>query len=175
MTYEPGGGYGHPDHVRAHEVTQWAVEFAGSRPDDASPAFVVPVVLWAVQGRLALQRGLRALRGDAVLAALGSLHDELALPDPAAELPSVAVPDDEVDLEVDVAARPGPRPRRAARPRDAGPGDPRDRRRRRAGRLLRAEQRASSRPCSPPRATGERTGGSGAPTSVWPAGVRPVA
>jgi len=62
----------------------------------------VPVVLWSVQGRLALQRGLHALRGDAVLAALGSLRDELELPDPAAELPSVAVPDDEIELEVDV-------------------------------------------------------------------------
>ena len=102
VTYEPGGGYGHPDHVRTHEVTQWAVEFAGSRADEVSPAFAVPVVLWAVQGRLALQRGLRALGGDAVLAALGSLYDELERPDPAGELPSVAVPDDEVDVEVDV-------------------------------------------------------------------------
>lgn len=102
VTYEPGGGYGHPDHVRTHEVTQWAVDFAGSRADDASPAFAVPVVLWAVRGRLALQRGLRALRDDAVLAALGSLYEEFTLPDPNDELPSVAVPDDEVDLEVPV-------------------------------------------------------------------------
>ena len=57
VTYDPDGGYGHPDHVRTHEVTQWAVDFAGARPDDASPAFAVPVVLWAAQGRGALQRG----------------------------------------------------------------------------------------------------------------------
>ncbi|WP_421742235.1 N-acetyl-1-D-myo-inositol-2-amino-2-deoxy-alpha-D-glucopyranoside deacetylase [Cellulomonas sp.] len=102
VTYEPDGGYGHPDHVRTHEVTQWAVDFARSRADDASPAFDVPVVLWSVQGRLALQRGLRALGGDAVLAALGGLRDDLELPDPTAELPSVAVPDDEIEIEVDV-------------------------------------------------------------------------
>jgi N-acetyl-1-D-myo-inositol-2-amino-2-deoxy-alpha-D-glucopyranoside deacetylase len=35
-TYEPGGGYGHPDHVRAHEVTVRALELAADpawRPD----------------------------------------------------------------------------------------------------------------------------------------------
>lgn len=35
-TYEPGGGYGHPDHVRAHQVTVRALELAadpGWRPD----------------------------------------------------------------------------------------------------------------------------------------------
>lgn len=35
VTYEPGGGYGHPDHVRAHEVTVRALELA------ADPASVV--------------------------------------------------------------------------------------------------------------------------------------
>jgi N-acetyl-1-D-myo-inositol-2-amino-2-deoxy-alpha-D-glucopyranoside deacetylase len=35
-TYEPGGGYGHPDHVRAHQVTVRALELAADpawRPD----------------------------------------------------------------------------------------------------------------------------------------------
>lgn len=42
VTYGPDGGYGHPDHVRAHEVTMRAVALlveSGER---------VPVVLWAV-------------------------------------------------------------------------------------------------------------------------------
>lgn len=52
VTYGPDGGYGHPDHVRAHEVTMRAVARLGE------PA---PVVLWAVApGRV-----------DAVLAAGG--------------------------------------------------------------------------------------------------------
>lgn len=36
-TYEPGGGYGHPDHVRTHQVTVRALELAADpswRPDD---------------------------------------------------------------------------------------------------------------------------------------------
>ena len=38
-TYEPGGGYGHPDHVRTHEVTVRALELAADpdwRPDGGS-------------------------------------------------------------------------------------------------------------------------------------------
>jgi N-acetyl-1-D-myo-inositol-2-amino-2-deoxy-alpha-D-glucopyranoside deacetylase len=46
--YEPGGGYGHPDHVRAHEVLHRAVELAGTGPDGRAGAWQVPVVLWTV-------------------------------------------------------------------------------------------------------------------------------
>jgi len=31
VTYDPGGGYGHPDHVQAHRVTMRAVELAARR------------------------------------------------------------------------------------------------------------------------------------------------
>ena len=31
VSYDPGGGYGHPDHVQAHRVTTRAVELAGTR------------------------------------------------------------------------------------------------------------------------------------------------
>ncbi|SFK22551.1 PIG-L family deacetylase [Cellulomonas sp. KH9] len=103
VTYEPGGGYGHPDHVRAHDVTALALQLAAREDDTYSPAHVVPVVLWSVAGRVALRRAQVALAGDAVLAALGATIEHLTLPDPAAEPPSMAVPDDEVDLLVDVA------------------------------------------------------------------------
>lgn len=33
ITYDPQGGYGHPDHVRAHEIVHAAVDEAGHRPD----------------------------------------------------------------------------------------------------------------------------------------------
>jgi len=42
VTYGPDGGYGHPDHVRAHEVTMRAV---ARLTETARP---VPAVLWAV-------------------------------------------------------------------------------------------------------------------------------
>ncbi len=103
VTYEPGGGYGHPDHVRAHEVTRLALELAAREADDVGPAHAVPVALWAAQGRTALRRAHVALAGDAVLAALGPTVETLELPDPAAEPASVAVLDDELDVVVDVA------------------------------------------------------------------------
>ncbi len=103
VTYEPGGGYGHPDHVRTHEVTRLALELAAREDDAHSPAHVVPVVLWSVVDRSVLRRAQAALAGEAVLAALGRTVEDLAQPDPHAEPPSVAVPQDEVDVVVDVA------------------------------------------------------------------------
>ncbi|MDO8106876.1 PIG-L family deacetylase [Isoptericola sp. b441] len=41
VTYEPDGGYGHPDHVHAHAVTMRAVQLAAER------GWQVPCVLWA--------------------------------------------------------------------------------------------------------------------------------
>ncbi len=83
VTYEPGGGYGHPDHVRAHEVTRRAVELVDPPP----------LLLVAVQGSGALRRAY---------AALTQVDDELRAPDVDGPLPSVAVPDGDVELEVDV-------------------------------------------------------------------------
>lgn len=84
VTYEPGGGYGHPDHVRAHEVTRRAVALV-------DPA---PLLLVAVQGEHALRAGYAALAEGAPAG--------LRVPDADGPLPSVAVPDDQVDLQVDV-------------------------------------------------------------------------
>lgn len=96
VTYEPGGGYGHPDHVHTHDVTTRALELvAGDTP--------VPVVLWSVAGRGAHLRAQDALAGPAVRAALGGAADGLSLPDPLGAQPSVVVPDEDVDLLVDVA------------------------------------------------------------------------
>jgi N-acetyl-1-D-myo-inositol-2-amino-2-deoxy-alpha-D-glucopyranoside deacetylase len=53
ITYGPDGGYGHPDHVRAHEVTMAACT-------DGSP---VDRVFFAVTSRQATEEGLAALAG----------------------------------------------------------------------------------------------------------------
>lgn len=102
VTYEPGGGYGHPDHVRAHEVTMRAVDLA------AGDAWR-PAVAWVVQPAAALRAGYAALAADpdarAVLAEhaagpAGTREGPLTLPDADGPLPSVAagaVPDLLVD------------------------------------------------------------------------------
>lgn len=101
VTYEPGGGYGHPDHVRTHDVVVRALELAAAHDDPGAPAH--PVVLWAVSARTTWSRAVAALAGDRVSAALGAEVEHLAPPDAGAEPPSVVVPDPDVDLVVDVA------------------------------------------------------------------------
>lgn len=90
---EPGGGYGHPDHRRAHEVTMLAVERAVTRP--AHVAWLVRPV-GAVR---AAQRWLRE-RNDRPLTGVDG--QPLAPPAETDELPSIVVADDAVDVEVDV-------------------------------------------------------------------------
>lgn len=82
VTYGPDGGYGHPDHVRVHELTMAA----------ARRVPTVARVFWTVLGRSAMEGGLAALRGTT----------GLPFPLPPDGLP--AVPDEEVGTVVDIAA-----------------------------------------------------------------------
>jgi N-acetyl-1-D-myo-inositol-2-amino-2-deoxy-alpha-D-glucopyranoside deacetylase len=84
VSYADDGGYGHPDHVRAHEIT---VAAAARTPD-------VRKVYFAVIGRRVLDAGL------AELAAAPGMP--FRLPEPG-ELPSV--PDATVTARIDVAAQ----------------------------------------------------------------------
>ena len=76
VSYAEDGGYGHPDHVRAHEITKAAVAEVPAR------------LLYAVVGRGTL---------DAGLAALGAIPFRMPVAD---ELPSV--PDAAVTTRLDV-------------------------------------------------------------------------
>jgi N-acetyl-1-D-myo-inositol-2-amino-2-deoxy-alpha-D-glucopyranoside deacetylase len=104
VTYEPGGGYGHPDHVRAHRVAMRAVELAAG--DAAGLADLaphdVPVVLWAAVADDVLRRAYAELpAAPAVRTVLGE-DPRLTVPRPDGPLPSVAVDAGEVALTVDV-------------------------------------------------------------------------
>jgi N-acetyl-1-D-myo-inositol-2-amino-2-deoxy-alpha-D-glucopyranoside deacetylase len=86
VTYGADGGYGHPDHVRAHEITAAAVRRVPAR------------MLCTVVGRSALDAGLAKLAGRDGL--------PFRMPEPDA-LPSV--PDDAIRVRVDVSAQRGAR------------------------------------------------------------------
>jgi N-acetyl-1-D-myo-inositol-2-amino-2-deoxy-alpha-D-glucopyranoside deacetylase len=60
VTYDPKGGYGHPDHVHAHEVTMAAVAASG-RTDNPGKPWAVPKVYWTVMSKSAMGAGLDAL------------------------------------------------------------------------------------------------------------------
>lgn len=59
VTYDPNGGYGHPDHIQTHVVTTRAVAAA---PDVVG--WTVPKFYWTVTAGSAITAGLRSL-GDA--------------------------------------------------------------------------------------------------------------
>jgi N-acetyl-1-D-myo-inositol-2-amino-2-deoxy-alpha-D-glucopyranoside deacetylase len=80
VSYDSGGGYGHPDHIRAHEVTMAAT--AGGRYD----------VFCVVSARSTVDGGVVALAGMSGM--------PFRLPD-AGELP--ALPDEVVTTTVDIA------------------------------------------------------------------------
>jgi mycothiol conjugate amidase Mca len=58
VTYDERGGYGHPDHVRAHQVAVAAFEAAGdaSRYTEAGPAWAPSKLYYSVFPRSAMQR-----------------------------------------------------------------------------------------------------------------------
>jgi N-acetyl-1-D-myo-inositol-2-amino-2-deoxy-alpha-D-glucopyranoside deacetylase len=87
VTYEAGGGYGHPDHVRAHEVTVRALDLlAGSGQD-------VPVLWQAVAPESAVRAARRTLADHPAVRDLLDGPVRVTLPDPDEALPPLAVPD----------------------------------------------------------------------------------
>jgi N-acetyl-1-D-myo-inositol-2-amino-2-deoxy-alpha-D-glucopyranoside deacetylase len=59
-TYDPGGGYGHPDHIQTHRITTAAVSAA-------SETWQVPKFYWTVMAANAFRAGLQGLGDDDVL------------------------------------------------------------------------------------------------------------
>ena len=83
VTYDPNGGYGHPDHIHAHIVTTAAVAQSG---------WDVPKFYWAVLASSAV---------GAALASLGDVPDGWAKPGPG-DL-DFGYPDDEIDAVIDAS------------------------------------------------------------------------
>jgi N-acetyl-1-D-myo-inositol-2-amino-2-deoxy-alpha-D-glucopyranoside deacetylase len=57
VTYDANGGYGHPDHIRAHEVTTAAVAAAGGDSHPGEP-WEVPKFYWTVMAESGIADGL---------------------------------------------------------------------------------------------------------------------
>ncbi|GAA2124764.1 N-acetyl-1-D-myo-inositol-2-amino-2-deoxy-alpha-D-glucopyranoside deacetylase [Streptomyces synnematoformans] len=99
VTYDPDGGYGHPDHIQAHRVAMRAADLAADAayrapgPDPAEP-WAVARIYWTCAARTAVERGL---------AGLAAADAPFAEPATVADLPGV-VRDDEVTAAVDGGA-----------------------------------------------------------------------
>ncbi|MEW5808401.1 MAG: N-acetyl-1-D-myo-inositol-2-amino-2-deoxy-alpha-D-glucopyranoside deacetylase [Actinomycetota bacterium] len=86
VTYDPQGGYGHPDHIHTHRVTMAAVAAARWR---------VPKVYWTVVSQNAIRDGLAGLTG--LPAGWLTLEAEV--------LPFIGFTDDAIDAALDVSAQ----------------------------------------------------------------------
>lgn len=84
VTYDPDGGYGHPDHIQAHRVTTAAIAAAAAR-------WTVPKFYWTVTAATAFRAGLDALGPEDVL------PDWIWLPGDA----TYGFPDDRITAVVD--------------------------------------------------------------------------
>ena len=60
VTYDPNGGYGHPDHVQTHTITSAAVAAAGTSDYPGEP-WTVPKFYWSVVAVSAFMAGWHAL------------------------------------------------------------------------------------------------------------------
>ncbi|MFD4402871.1 N-acetyl-1-D-myo-inositol-2-amino-2-deoxy-alpha-D-glucopyranoside deacetylase [Nocardia sp. NPDC058499] len=94
VTYDPHGGYGHPDHIRAHQVTTAAVTAAAAHGWDT------PKLYWTVTDADILRDHLRALARRTVDGLPGALPPGWRL---AAENELACVPSDSVTTTIDVA------------------------------------------------------------------------
>jgi N-acetyl-1-D-myo-inositol-2-amino-2-deoxy-alpha-D-glucopyranoside deacetylase len=88
VSYDPKGGYGHPDHIQAHRVTAAAV----AASQDGGPGWTVPKFYWTVVATSAFAATIDALSDF-------SLPAGWAWPDPA-EL-SIGYPDSEINAVID--------------------------------------------------------------------------
>lgn len=63
VTYDPGGGYGHPDHVHAHRVTVAALAAAGpgAGADFPGEPWAVPKFYWSVFATSAFEAAMDSL------------------------------------------------------------------------------------------------------------------
>ncbi len=80
VTYDPNGGYGHPDHVQAHRVTTAAVAASSGDGHPGEP-WPVPKFYWTV------------MDGESMAAALESLNG-IELPESWVRIPASALPFD---------------------------------------------------------------------------------
>jgi N-acetyl-1-D-myo-inositol-2-amino-2-deoxy-alpha-D-glucopyranoside deacetylase len=91
VTYDAKGGYGHPDHVHAHEITKAAVAASGGNEYPGQP-WTVPKLYWTVMSKSAMAAGLSAL-GDVPSEWIRVSVDDVPF----------GYPDDAIDAVIDVS------------------------------------------------------------------------
>ncbi len=99
VTYDPNGGYGHPDHIQAHRVAMRAADLAAEPAfrRDLGDAHEIAKIYWNCVPRSVVEAGFARLREAG---REGDLFPGIATPD---DVPGV-LPDEEVTAAVDTSA-----------------------------------------------------------------------
>jgi N-acetyl-1-D-myo-inositol-2-amino-2-deoxy-alpha-D-glucopyranoside deacetylase len=94
VTYDPQGGYGHPDHVHTYTITTAAVAAAGSSTGDyPGEPWTVPKFYWTVLAKSAFKTAFEALRAEDV-------RPEWTRPPPLDDIP-FGFSDEDIDAVVE--------------------------------------------------------------------------
>ena len=101
---EPGGGYGHPDHVRTHQITMAAVDLAAQPTAGGGPAWTVPAVGWIAQEDARLLAALPEIARGVVEEGAATHDGEPHALSSAGSLPSLARSREEIDVELDATS-----------------------------------------------------------------------
>ena len=96
VTYDPFGGYGHPDHIQAHRVATYAVALAAgpSYRHDLGEAWDVAKVYWGAMSESRMRDSLRRLRESGDTTTFEGM-------DPDGPLPPFVTADDNLAAAVD--------------------------------------------------------------------------
>ena len=96
VTYDPYGGYGHPDHIQTHRVGLLAAEAAGSAAlyPDAGPAWRPAKVYYSAFPKSAIARANERLVEAGLPSPFGEEIDPAMIP--------VGTPDEDITTRVDV-------------------------------------------------------------------------
>jgi len=96
VTYDPFGGYGHPDHIQAHRVATYAVTLAavdGYRHDLGEP-HAVAKVYWCAMSESRMRESLRQLRESGDTTTFEGM-------DPDGDMGPFVTPDDQISARID--------------------------------------------------------------------------
>ncbi|MFI6285265.1 N-acetyl-1-D-myo-inositol-2-amino-2-deoxy-alpha-D-glucopyranoside deacetylase [Streptomyces sp. NPDC051018] len=97
VTYDPDGGYGHPDHIQTHRVAMRAAELAGERAfrRDLGDPWTIAKIYWTRMPRSVAEEGFARLRASGAAAFPGVAQ--------IGDLPGV-VDDSQITAEIDGTA-----------------------------------------------------------------------
>jgi N-acetyl-1-D-myo-inositol-2-amino-2-deoxy-alpha-D-glucopyranoside deacetylase len=62
ITYDEIGGYGHPDHIKSHQVAMRASELAADKNFGKGDAWDIPKIYWNIMPRSVIEEGMKQLK-----------------------------------------------------------------------------------------------------------------